>query len=55
VCVHNLADEPREAKLDLGGGTLPDLVEVEEIGPAATGLTTSSSSRPGTTGSASAQ
>jgi maltose alpha-D-glucosyltransferase / alpha-amylase len=31
VCVHNLADEPREAKLDLGVGTLANLVDVEQI------------------------
>jgi maltose alpha-D-glucosyltransferase/alpha-amylase len=29
--VHNLADEPREAKLDLGTGTLANLVDVEQI------------------------
>jgi maltose alpha-D-glucosyltransferase/alpha-amylase len=31
VCVHNLADEPREAKLDLGVGRLANLVDVEQI------------------------
>jgi maltose alpha-D-glucosyltransferase/alpha-amylase len=31
VCVHNLADEPREAKLDLGLGTLANLVDAEQI------------------------
>jgi maltose alpha-D-glucosyltransferase/alpha-amylase len=31
VCVHNLADEAREAKLDLGVGTLANLVDVEQI------------------------
>jgi maltose alpha-D-glucosyltransferase/alpha-amylase len=31
VCVHNLADEPREATLDVGGGTLANLVDVEQI------------------------
>jgi len=36
VCVHNLAAEPREARLRLGGGVLANLIEVEEIesGPA---------------------
>jgi maltose alpha-D-glucosyltransferase/alpha-amylase len=31
VCVHNLADEPREATLDLGVGTLANLVDVEQV------------------------
>jgi maltose alpha-D-glucosyltransferase / alpha-amylase len=31
VSVHNLAQEAREAKLKLGGGTLTDLIEVDEI------------------------
>jgi maltose alpha-D-glucosyltransferase/alpha-amylase len=31
VSVHNLAGAPREAKLRLGGGTLTDLLEVDEI------------------------
>jgi maltose alpha-D-glucosyltransferase/alpha-amylase len=31
VCVHNLVDEPREAKLDLGIGTLANLVDVEQV------------------------
>jgi maltose alpha-D-glucosyltransferase/alpha-amylase len=31
VCVHNLADEPREAKLDFGVGTLANLVDAEQI------------------------
>jgi maltose alpha-D-glucosyltransferase/alpha-amylase len=31
VCVHNLADEPRDAKLDLGAGTLASLVDAEHI------------------------
>jgi maltose alpha-D-glucosyltransferase/alpha-amylase len=31
VCVHNLADEPREATLELGVGTLANLVDVEQI------------------------
>jgi maltose alpha-D-glucosyltransferase / alpha-amylase len=31
VSVHNLAQEPREAKLRLGGGTLTNLMDVEEI------------------------
>ena len=32
VCLHNLVDEPREATLALGGGTLANLVDAEEIG-----------------------
>jgi maltose alpha-D-glucosyltransferase/alpha-amylase len=31
VCVHNLAAEPCEARLRLGGGTLVDLIEEEEL------------------------
>jgi maltose alpha-D-glucosyltransferase/alpha-amylase len=31
VSVHNLAQEPREAKLRLGGGALTNLMDVEEI------------------------
>ena len=31
VSVHNLAREPREAKLRVGGGTLTDLIDVEEM------------------------
>jgi maltose alpha-D-glucosyltransferase/alpha-amylase len=31
VSVHNLAQAAREAKLSLGGGTLTDLIDVEEI------------------------
>jgi maltose alpha-D-glucosyltransferase / alpha-amylase len=31
VCVHNLGDEPREAKLRLGGGKLASLVDADEI------------------------
>jgi maltose alpha-D-glucosyltransferase/alpha-amylase len=31
VCVHNLSGEPCEATLRLGGGTLVDLIEEEEI------------------------
>jgi maltose alpha-D-glucosyltransferase/alpha-amylase len=31
VSVHNLAQEPREAKLRLGAGTLTNLMDVEEI------------------------
>src|SRR4029450_6473796 len=32
VCVHNFTDEPCEAKLDLGVGTLANLVDAEQIG-----------------------
>jgi maltose alpha-D-glucosyltransferase/alpha-amylase len=31
VCVHNFADEPREATLDLGVGRLANLADVEQI------------------------
>jgi len=31
VTVHNLAQEAREARLRLGGGTLTNLVDAEEI------------------------
>jgi maltose alpha-D-glucosyltransferase/alpha-amylase len=31
VCVHNLADEPRQAKLDLGADPLANLVDAEQI------------------------
>jgi len=31
VTVHNLAQKAREATLELGGGTLTNLVDVEEI------------------------
>ena len=36
VCVHNFAHAPREATLKLGGGTLTNLVDVEEVGAART-------------------
>ena len=32
VCVHNLAAEPQDAKLDLGVEILANLVDVEQIG-----------------------
>jgi maltose alpha-D-glucosyltransferase/alpha-amylase len=38
VCLHNLADEPREATLDVGGGTLANLVDVESIDAGRGGL-----------------
>jgi maltose alpha-D-glucosyltransferase/alpha-amylase len=38
VTVHNLAQEPREARLKLGGGTLTNLVDVEEISATQDGL-----------------
>ena len=38
VCVHNLAHAPREATLKLGGGTLTNLVDVEEIAAAEDGV-----------------
>jgi maltose alpha-D-glucosyltransferase/alpha-amylase len=37
VCVHNLADEPQDAKLDLGVDTLANLLDVEQIGAGANG------------------
>jgi maltose alpha-D-glucosyltransferase/alpha-amylase len=38
VCVHNLAGEPREARLRLGSDTLSNLVDEEEIAPDGRGM-----------------
>jgi maltose alpha-D-glucosyltransferase/alpha-amylase len=38
VSVHNLAERAREARLRVGGGTLTNLIDVEEIRPGRGGV-----------------